>query len=264
MGSKAAPTHAAKAWRSGIESLRDTSLIKNRNDKHIAIVIRGAGIVGLWQALTLARAGPCRHALRALARYPSPRRAAPMPAPCSRPNCEKESADTVVRELGLRGIALWRETYPGTIANGTLVVAPPRDRAELDRFARMTGGHRRLVADRARELEPALADRFAGALYYPEEAHLVAGAPRCLSCSTQAQARRAPACASARTSFRPAPTSSSIAAVSPPRTSCPRLRGVRGERIVVRSREVRSRAARPAAASALSPLCRALGRRAFT
>ena len=88
------------------------------------------------------------------------------------PRCEEESAEAVIRDLGRRGIALWRETYPDTVANGTLVVALHRDRAELDRFARMTGGHRRLSASELAAIEPALSDRFAGALFYEEEAHL--------------------------------------------------------------------------------------------
>ena len=33
---------------------------------------------------------------------------------------------------GKRGVELWRETYPGTSADGTLVVALPRDRADHD------------------------------------------------------------------------------------------------------------------------------------
>ena len=78
----------------------------------------------------------------------------------------------IVRDLGSRGIALWRETYPGTVANGTLVVALQRDRAELDRFARMTEGHQRLSPAELAAAEPALVDRFAGALFYAEEAHL--------------------------------------------------------------------------------------------
>ena len=88
------------------------------------------------------------------------------------PRCEEESAEAVIGELGRRGIALWQEAYPGTKTNGTLVVALHRDRAELDRFARMTGGHRRLSPAELAEAEPALSDRFAGALFYAEEAHL--------------------------------------------------------------------------------------------
>ena len=90
------------------------------------------------------------------------------------PNCEKESAELIVRDLGRRGIALWREAYPGAMANGTLVVALHRDRSELDRFARMTEGHQRLSPEELAEAEPALVDRFAGALYYAEEGTSIA------------------------------------------------------------------------------------------
>src|SRR5512136_2286077 len=107
------------------------------------IALRGAGVVGLWQALTLARRG---HKVTLCERS-----TVPFMHGCSlyagamlAPNCEKESAELIVRDLGCRGLALWRATYPEVIVNGTLVVALQRDRAELDRFARMTEGYERL------------------------------------------------------------------------------------------------------------------------
>ena len=152
------------------------------------------------------------------------------------PRCEEESAEAVIRELGERGIALWRETYPGTVANGTLVVALHRDRAELDRFARMTGGHRRLSPAELTALEPALDDRFAGALYYKEEAHLPPdSALRFLLEQVEAEG------VSLRFGEGEPPKDAGVVVDCrglAARDKLPTLRGVRGERIVVRSREV--------------------------
>ena len=199
------------------------------------IAIRGAGVVGLWQALTLARRG---HKVTLCERSP-----VPFMLGCSlyagamlAPNCEGEAAEVMVRELGLRGIALWREAYPGTAVNGTLVVALNRDRAELDRFARMTTCYRRLSSKELAVAEPALIDRFAGALYYAEEAHM-SPEPALHFLLEQAQASGAlvrfgegefPADADLVIDCR------GLAA----KDALPNLRGVRGERIIVKSREV--------------------------
>ena len=40
------------------------------------------------------------------------------------PFCETEVYAPVVTALGLKSLKLWRETFPGTVVNGTLVVAP--------------------------------------------------------------------------------------------------------------------------------------------
>jgi glycine oxidase len=199
------------------------------------IAVRGAGVVGLWQALTFARRG---HKVTLCERSP-----VPFMHGCSlyagamlAPNCEKESAEAKVRELGLRGLALWRETYSGAIANGTLVVALHRDRAELDRFARMTEGHQRLSPAELAATEPALINRFAGGLYYAEEGHL-SPEPALHFLLEQAQTAGVevrfgngeyPADADLVIDCR------GLAA----KDKLPNLRGVRGERIVVKSRDV--------------------------
>ncbi len=136
-----------------------------------AIFIIGAGISGLWQAVTLARAG---HEVRLIEQSPEPfaeassRYGGAMIAPY----CESESAEPLVTELGLESAQLWREAYPELAQNGSLVVASPRDMAELGRFARMTSHFEQLDARRIAELEPALGDRYSRALFYPDEAHL--------------------------------------------------------------------------------------------
>jgi glycine oxidase len=88
------------------------------------------------------------------------------------PYCEAEGSEPVIVRLGLRSLHLWREHLPETPFNGSLVVAHPRDRADFDRFARMTSGHRRLDADAVRELEPSLEGRFRDGLFYPDEGHV--------------------------------------------------------------------------------------------
>ena len=137
----------------------------------LTIAVRGAGVVGLWQALLLSRRG---HAVTLYERSAQPfvDACSPYAGAMLAPRCEEESAEAVIGELGRRGIALWKDTYPGTKTNGSLVVALHRDRAELDRFARVTGGHQRLSPEELAALEPSLTDRFAGALLYQEEAHL--------------------------------------------------------------------------------------------
>jgi glycine oxidase len=152
------------------------------------------------------------------------------------PRCEEESAEAIVRDLGQRGIALWRETYSGTEANGTLVVALARDRAELDRFARMTGGHERLSPAELAALEPGLGDRFAGALFYPEEAHLAPEpALRFLLDALLAEG------VALRLGDSEMPSGADLVVDCrglAAKDELPTLRGVRGERLIIRSREV--------------------------
>ena len=200
-----------------------------------SIAIRGAGIVGLWQALTLARAG---HGVTIYERSPTPFADAcsPYAGAMLAPRCEEESAEPIIRELGLRSIALWLETYPGTVVNGSLVVAPPRDQTLLDRFVRMTHGSERLEGDALKVLEPDLGKRFPTALYYPGEAHLSPDAAlEFLLAEAQA--------AGARLILGESETPSGADLVIDcrglaARDKLPTLRGVRGERIVVRARDV--------------------------
>ncbi|HEU4476201.1 MAG TPA: FAD-dependent oxidoreductase [Methyloceanibacter sp.] len=200
--------------------------------------MRGGGVVGLWQALLLARRG---HAVTLYERS-----AQPFADSCSvyagamlAPRCEEESAEAIVRDLGKRGVALWRKTYPGTVVNGSLVAALKRDRAELDRFARMTGGHRLLSAAELLELEPGLADRVASTLFYAEEAHLAPEpALRFLLDAVIA------AGVELRLGDGGMPEGADLIVDCrglAARDDLPTLRGVRGERIVVRSREVHLR-----------------------
>jgi glycine oxidase len=200
-----------------------------------SIAVRGAGIVGLWQALTLARAG---HTVTLCEQSSTPFIGAcsPYAGAMLAPRCEEESAEPVIRKLGLRSIALWRKTYPGTITNGSLVVALPRDRALLDRFARMTKGFTRVGAGELAALEPDLASRFASGLYYADEAHIAPAAALAylLDLALGAGINLRLAEAGMPKDVDIVVDCRGLGA----REDLPTLRGVRGERIVVRSREV--------------------------
>ena len=139
------------------------------------ITVVGAGITGVWQALALARAGH-RVRLIEVSSVPFVESSSRWAGAMIAPDCEAEAAAPVIRELGHRGLTLWRNTYPGLIANGTLVVAAVRDRSELTRFQRMTEGHQLLHATRLAQLEPDIADRFDAALFFANEAHMDAAA----------------------------------------------------------------------------------------
>lgn len=84
------------------------------------------------------------------------------------PGCEGETAPPDVVLAGQGAVDWWAARVPVT-RRGTLVVAPARDAAELDRFAARTSGHR--PADPG-ALEPDLAGRFARGLFFEAEAHL--------------------------------------------------------------------------------------------
>lgn len=199
------------------------------------IAVRGAGIAGLWCAFTLARRG---HAVTLLERSTEPFADA-----CSRyagamlaPYAEEEAAEPLIRELGLRGLELWRESFPGTWTGGSLVLAQPRDRRELDRFARLTEGHQTIDEEAIGSLEPDLAGRFVKGLHYPEEAHVVP--EEALSFLLDAVRKAGAAVRFGVEDVDPRADFTLDCRGLAARDDLIDLRGVRGERIVIRTKEV--------------------------
>ena len=95
-----------------------------------SITVLGAGILGLWQALTLARAGHRVRLVEASAE-PFTDAASLYAAVMLAPEREAETAPAMLRQLGREGVALWRNFYPALKSNGSLVVAAARERGEL-------------------------------------------------------------------------------------------------------------------------------------
>lgn len=200
------------------------------------VTVIGAGVAGLTCATELLRRG---------AEVTVIDRASDLgPASCSwwaggmlAPWCEAESAEPAVVRLGAASADWWEQHAGGVIRRGTLVVAPARDAAELRRFARRTDHFEPVDGEGIAALEPALAGRFRSGLFFPQEAHLdPRRATRALADSLRAGG------ASLRFNVD--------AAEAPPgdvtvdcrglaaRDTLKDLRGVRGEMLVLRCREI--------------------------
>jgi glycine oxidase len=226
---RAAPTRVARAWRAETDGGRP---MQKRN-----ITVVGAGITGLWQALTLVRRG-LRVRLVERSAEPFAHAASAYGGAMLGPFCETEAYAPVIRDLGLRSIGLWREVFPGTVVHGTLVVASARDRSEIDHFARLTEGYERVGGETIASLEPDLKGRFNAGLFYAQEAHV---APRAAMEFLQEEIERA----GGEVTFGKEWQASSAGDETVidcrglgARARLPNLRGVRGERLIVRTREI--------------------------
>jgi glycine oxidase len=153
------------------------------------------------------------------------------------PYCEAEVSEPVIVRLGLRSLDLWRENFPQTPFNGSLVVAHPRDRADFERFAKLTSGHQRLDAGAIDELEPSLEGRFREGLFYAAEGHVE---PRRILPELHARLVAAGGTIRFDSNVRPdalrgiAIDCRGLAA----RDTQPGLRGVKGEMILIETDEV--------------------------
>lgn len=135
------------------------------------ISVIGAGIAGAWQALLLASSGR-RVTLHERSDAAMTQSTSHWAGGMLAPYCEAEATEPVIVRLGLRSLKLWRDYFPETPFNGSLVVAHARDRADFERFARLTSGHQRLDAQAIAGIEPSLEGRFREGLFYAEEGHV--------------------------------------------------------------------------------------------
>jgi glycine oxidase len=203
-------------------------------DSPVSII--GAGISGAWHALLLAQAG------RAVTVHE--RSDAAMTESTSHwaggmlaPWCEAEASEPVISRLGIRSLDLWKQHVPQAPFNGSLVVAHARDRADFERFAKLTTNHRRLDAHGVSELEPSLEGRFREGLFYPDEGHVE---PRRVLPALHAAIARA----GGQIEFNSAAEADDLDGIVidcrgiAARDTAPELRGVKGEMIIIETPEV--------------------------
>jgi glycine oxidase len=195
----------------------------------------GAGVVGLTTAVTLAERGAKVTLLERSREIGG--NASWLAGGMLAPFCEGESAPQSVVDLGQGAIDWWDARVPGVTRQGTLVVAPPRDISEIDRFAARTRAHVRVDEARIAELEPGLAGRFRKGLFFVDEGHLD---PRvALSALTERLRVKGGEIRFGVDGEAPGEAEAVIDCRGwAARKALPELRGVRGEMMRIRSHEV--------------------------
>jgi glycine oxidase len=210
------------------------SAASSRGESPVSVI--GAGIAGAWQALLFAKAG---HQVTLFERGDAGMTQATShwAGGMLAPYCEREASEPLITRLGIRSLELWRGEFPDTPFNGSLVVSHPRDRADYERFAKLTSGHRRLGAEAVTELEPSLDRRFRDALFFPEEGHVE---PRTVL--PELHARIAKAGGAVHFGYERRPGETGGIAIDCrglfARDAQPDLRGVKGEMVIVETDEI--------------------------
>ncbi|HEY1941012.1 MAG TPA: FAD-dependent oxidoreductase, partial [Roseiarcus sp.] len=140
-----------------------------RPSKDVTVI--GAGVVGLATAVELAERGA---KVTLIERSPAlgGDAASWLAGGMLAPYCEGESAPPSVVQRGVKAIDWWSRRVPGVAREGTLVVAPPRDVGEIDRFAALTREYARVDEAHIAALEPDLAGRFSRGLFFPGEGYV--------------------------------------------------------------------------------------------
>jgi glycine oxidase len=210
------------------------SSTSSRGESPVSVI--GAGIAGAWQALLFAKAG---HAVTLFERSDASMRQATShwAGGMLAPYCEREASEPLITRLGIRSLDLWRDEFPDTPFNGSLVVSHPRDRSDYERFAKLTSGHRRLDAEAVTELEPSLDGRFRDALFFPDEGHVE---PRAVLPELHARVAAAGGVIHFGSEQRPDQTDGIVIDCRGlfARDTQPGLRGVKGEMVIVETDEI--------------------------
>ncbi len=210
--------------------------------KPLSIEIIGSGVAGLCCALLFAQRG-CTVTVHSASQGFDQSCCSWWAGGMLAPWCEMATTGAIIGKLGHDGIKFWAQHHAGTVAKGSLVIASQRDLPDLHQFAARTEHFERCNASDIEQLEPDLAGRFTNGLFFPEERHVD---PRAALGETVALLRTLP---NVHLRFESA---LSLEQLTTPTTEdwridcrglsardqLPTLRGVRGEMLVLQTRDI--------------------------
>ena len=202
------------------------------------VEVVGAGVAGLTAAFEIARQGLGRDVAVTLVER---ERAAGLG--CSRyaggmiaPWCELETAEPLVAELGQEALDFWTAAIPVATRNGSLVVPPPRERAELIDFSRRTKEFEALRCVGARPIGARSRRAVRRCAFFAKEAHL--DPAQAMTALTE----RLDALPNVTLRFNATASGDADWIVDcrgfAARDALKKLRGVKGEMLVLRTREI--------------------------
>lgn len=135
------------------------------------ITIIGAGVAGMACAVEFAERGAVVDVFEQAPGF-GPHSCSWFAGGMLSPWCEHEHSADLIAEFGEQSVAWWIEHAPAVVRRGSLVLAHGRNSSELAAFSRRTTRYEWLDSAAIAALEPALAGRFPRALFFRDEAHV--------------------------------------------------------------------------------------------
>jgi glycine oxidase len=137
----------------------------------VRVSIIGAGVAGMTCAVELAERGIATEVFEQADSF-GPQSCSWFAGGMLAPWCECEHSADLVATFGERSIAWWQQRMPTLVHQGSLLVAHGRHGSALVERGRRTTHYQWLDANGISELEPALGNRFPKGLFFKDEAHI--------------------------------------------------------------------------------------------
>ncbi|MFC4312843.1 glycine oxidase ThiO [Steroidobacter flavus] len=201
------------------------------------VSIVGAGVAGMTCAVEFAERGIPTEVFEQAANF-GPHSCSWYAGGMLAPWCECDHSADLVATFGEQSVEWWKQRVPTLVQQGSLVVAHGRHFSELVALSRRTSRYEWLDAGGISELEPSLANRFPKGLFFKDEAHIdPREALRCLADRFISHGGRIHfgVTSTARSDGDHLVVDCTGRAA---REALPELRGVKGEMLVLRSREI--------------------------